>query len=407
MRLQISSFNDNGPSAYLKWFLSETEIEKAKEMTEPVILISVANSYLDREYYTEIQEEARVACPLEQGGCFVSFRNPGRAHIYADIFEGNDSCWGKYSVKEFLTIDEKNSGYNTYSVSAELQYEGSRIGSKKEDYLDKIEKSEMVISGRRSVIVLKKYLTVDVDSNLFAKKPRDWNLVNCWFDKPAENEYQLWQRRFVAYPYTLVFFLIAYPLDLMMHLFLVLLGYYNYFNWQYLTHPLTAESSMSRDNEKRPYHIFKDKSWQKIVFSWRIILLISIVGSIPFIVYRATTHIEFSVLNLMCQFCFIGFLLFITAFAPLINKDVREKYQKWSDLCNTTFADWRMAKYVALAEQEQKKAEARKLALTKLKDLESINDNAIENLLSPEEKNMIRLHWNRLKRRGYKPFPGK
>jgi len=408
MRLRISQFDGNSPSAYLKWFLSNKDTEQIQTMQEPVIVISITNGYWTYRWDTIAKEEVRMAVPIEKGGCFVSFRNPGRAYIYAEIFDRIRPYCGTYHIDEFLSIDRKYNGYTDYKKNARLIYDGKDIQSTEDDYFQRIEKSTLKIEGRWINMILKKRLALDVDPKLFAPKPRDWKLVNRWFDKPAENEFQFRSRRFVAYPYILLFFLFYYPFVLIYYSFLGLFGYYNHFNWRFITNPFNEDHERF-DQEKRPYHVFENKSWREIVLSWRIIFAISSIASIPFSLWRIKNHVDFSFVNLTLQFVFIFLVLLATAMWP----SIKQTTLRWIKSLDASIANSLYKKIDEISEKktrkEQLKAEARKTAIAKLETERAPKSTKIidiEELLPPEEKKTVRLRWNRLKNRVCKPFAG-
>ena len=207
MKLIISQFDGNSPSAYLKWFLSTSDFSRIEKMKKPVIVISICHGYDNCQwFFTSAIEESRIACPLENGGCFISFRNSGMTDIYAEIVESQYPYFGNDHIVSFLEIESKRAGYNIYAKESKLKHNNHYVRTDDNDYSALIKKSDIIIHGERFIFRLKKHLSVVIDPKLFAPKPRDYEFVNSWFNKPAETNCQIRRRRLFAYSCTILYF---------------------------------------------------------------------------------------------------------------------------------------------------------------------------------------------------------
>ncbi|MFA5124647.1 MAG: hypothetical protein WC473_02370 [Patescibacteria group bacterium] len=391
---QLKSEGD-GKSATMgiRWCLSPEQIERLKaEEGEVKILLSVLHirqfSQCGIKNYG-YEEESRKVLPITEGSTFISFRNPGRHIICAGIIDA--SSW---SSENYLQIQQRCAGFNYYNcliINAAKAFRDNGT-------------TEGIGMYDRQLLTSKDFalLEVDVDEKSFAPEPRDYRLVNYWFDTKPIDQCHHRKRRFLAYFLTIAIL----PIMQILKVWAFAIG--NVFvgvtliNWRSIFKPLTYGAFCDIYYSKILNYIgkngeIKTKKWWKVLLNWRFI--IGYACLLPFI----ATLIATNWLLLFAILCCLGF---VGGSAAVIGRLI-DKYQSESKFDRQQRMIKKRIEKERLLEQKQIKEEE----LRKQKQARELERMACS--LLPEEisyatlpKKPIHLRLQHLKSMVCRPFAG-
>ncbi|MFA6594340.1 MAG: hypothetical protein WCT16_03735 [Candidatus Buchananbacteria bacterium] len=374
----------------IRWCLSPEQIERLKaEEKEAKILITVLHIKQRgiKDYYYE--EESRKVLPITEGSTFISFRNPGRHIICAGIIDVVS-----YSPESYLKIQRRYAGFNDYNypiinTTTAFMGKGTAEGIGMYDH--------RLLTPEDFAL-----LEVDVDEKSFAPEPRDYRLVNYWFDTKPIDQCHHRKRRFLAYFLTITLL----PIMQILKVWAFAIG--NVFvgvtliNWRSIFKPLTYGAFCDIYYSKILNYIgkngeIKTKKWWKVLLNWRFI--IGYACLLPFI----ATLIATNWLLLFATLCCLGF---VSGSAAVIGRLI-DKYQSKPRFDRIQRKIEKRIKKEKLLEQKQNEEEE----LRKQKQARELERMACS--LLPEEisyatlpKKPVRLRFQHLKSKVCRPFAG-
>lgn len=384
-----SKADGKSASMAIIWCLSPEQIERLKrEDKEPKIVISVLHIKRrgdDRYPRFEFEEENRKIVPVTAVSTFVTFRNPGQHIICAGIKDGD------YEDKDLLKIYRRDHGYNDYFRS---------IVDVKADFYDS-GKTENVYMDSSYLLAKDDFATleVNVDERHFAPQPRDYKLVNSWFDTKPTDQCHHRKRRILAYFLTFAILpLTQFGKIILFFLNNIIVGT-TLINWRSIFRPFTYGAFCDKNYWKVVKYLDKDgqvqtKKWWKILLNWRLLVLYGLL--IRTIIIFSSFFLTYLIPILTVFGCLGAVSALITAIV-LLDKKYEDKIKTWLEI-----------QIRKSEERGEKKAEL--LKLEQDQELETMACSLLPQEISyatlPSKKKTIYLRFQNIKAQVCRPFAG-